>query len=76
MVQWLRLRASNAGGAGSVPGGRTGIPHAAQCSQKKKTTVSNKNWATLKPIHSLTPNKEVHKMTNFFMPNQGYNVSI
>ena len=28
MVQWLRLHASNAGGAGSIPGGGTKIPHA------------------------------------------------
>ena len=27
-VQWLGLRASNAGGAGSIPGGATKIPQA------------------------------------------------
>ena len=36
MVQWLRLRASNAGRAGSIPGRETKIPHAAQHGQKKK----------------------------------------
>ena len=29
MVQWLRLRASNAGGVGSIPGWGTKISHAA-----------------------------------------------
>ena len=36
-VQWLRLCASNAGGAGSIPGRGTKIPHAAGRGQKKKT---------------------------------------
>ena len=36
-VQWLRLRAANAGGKGSIPGGRTGILHAPRGSQKMKT---------------------------------------
>ena len=36
VVQWLRLRASNAGGVGSISGGRTKIPQTAQCGQKKK----------------------------------------
>ena len=35
-VQWLRLRASNAGGAGSIPGRTTKIPLALECSQKVK----------------------------------------
>ena len=39
-VQWLRLRASTAGGVGSIPGWGTRIPHASQCSQKTK---QNKN---------------------------------
>ena len=34
-VQWLRIHASNPGGAGSIPGQRSNIPHAAQCGQKK-----------------------------------------
>ena len=29
VVQWLRLRASTAGGEGSIPGPGTKIPHAA-----------------------------------------------
>ena len=33
-VQWLRLRACNAGGAGSIPGWGTKIPHVVQCGQK------------------------------------------
>ena len=36
VVQWLRLCASNAGGAGLIPGWGTKIPHAVQCSQKEK----------------------------------------
>ena len=36
MVQWLRLRASTAGGTGSIPGWGTKILHAARCGQKKK----------------------------------------
>ena len=35
MVQLLRLRASNAGGVGSIPGQGTKIPQAAWCGQKK-----------------------------------------
>ena len=38
MVQWLRFSASTAGGTSSIPGRGTKIPHAAQCSQKKKKT--------------------------------------
>ena len=34
--QWLRLRASTAGGMGSVPGGVTKIPHGALRSQTLK----------------------------------------
>ena len=34
MVQWLRLRASNAGGAGLIPGQGIKIPHAVRCGQK------------------------------------------
>ena len=35
-VQWLGVRAASAGGTGSIPGQRTGIPYAEWCSQKKK----------------------------------------
>ena len=35
-VQWLRLRAPNAGNRSSSPGQGTKIPLAAQCNQKKK----------------------------------------
>ena len=35
-VQWLRLRASNAGGEGSIPGQGTKIPHAMWWGQKKQ----------------------------------------
>ena len=36
VVRCLRLRASNAGGEGSIPGRGTKIPHALWRSQKKK----------------------------------------
>ena len=35
-VQWLRLRASTAGGSGSIPGQGPKVPHAKGQSQKKK----------------------------------------
>ena len=35
-VQWLRLRASNTGGMGTIPGQGTKIPHAARHGQKIK----------------------------------------
>ena len=35
-VQWLGLRASTAGGAGSIPGRGTRMPHAVQHGQRKK----------------------------------------
>ena len=38
-VQWLRLRASNAGGVGSIPGQGTKIPCAVWHDQKIKTTT-------------------------------------
>ena len=35
-VQWLRLRASNAGDAGLIPGQGTKIPHDSKTKKKKK----------------------------------------
>ena len=35
-VQWLRLRTSTAGGAGSIPAQGTKIPHDAQPKKKKR----------------------------------------
>ena len=35
-VRWLGLRASTAGGMGSITGRGTKIPHAAWCGQKEK----------------------------------------
>ena len=40
MLQWLRLRASNAGNMGSIPG--QGSLHAAQCGQNFKKRGSSK----------------------------------
>ena len=36
-VQWLRLRSSEAGGAGSIPGPGAKIPHAPQPKKKNQT---------------------------------------
>ena len=41
VVQWLRFRASNAGGVSLVSGGGTKIPHASPCTQKKKLKIKN-----------------------------------
>ena len=40
-MQWLRLRASNAGGVGLIPGWGTKVPHAARLGQKKKKKKRN-----------------------------------
>ena len=39
VAQWLRLCTSTEGGAGSIPGGETKIPHAMWHGQKKKKQV-------------------------------------
>ena len=39
LVQWLRLRTSNAGGVGSIPGWGTKIPHAAWQKKKEKKDI-------------------------------------
>ena len=41
VVQWLRLRASTEGSAGSGPDRGTKIPHAAPCGKKKKKTTND-----------------------------------
>ena len=55
MVQQLRLHASNARNAVSIPGRVTKIPHAAQCGQKSKKREGKK------PNHYLTPKPELYK---------------
>ena len=58
-VQWLRLHASNAGGAGSIPSPVTKIPHAMWHGQKKKKVEIFIPWMiSLLPIilfSSLNP---------------------
>ena len=51
-VQWLRPRASTAGGTGLIPVQGTKIPHAAQCGQKnpKTETDQKKIWLRV-PTH-------------------------
>ena len=46
----LRLHASNAGGAGSIPGRGTKIPHAVWCGQKKNNNNNNLNFLHSKGI--------------------------
>ena len=51
MVQWLRLRTSNARGTGLIPGQGTKIPHAVWCGQKyiyKKKLKIEKQLAAAK----------------------------
>ena len=59
MVQWLSLCASNAAGAGLIPGWGTEIPHAAGRGQKKnpKTIRTKHNmFIAIKKPHSLERN--------------------
>ena len=52
-VQWLRLRASTAGGAGSIPGRGTKILKAAQQGQELKKYINNwktKQYKTTSPL--------------------------
>ena len=51
-VQWLRLRASSAGGAGSIPGQGTRIPHAAWRGKKKKKISSPREEVQLEQFGS------------------------
>ena len=61
MDQWLRLYAAVAGGMGSIPGGRTKIPHVVWCGQKmeKKKKKKSPDWyiekAKLKKKRWLSP---------------------
>ena len=43
-VQWLRVCACNAGGAGSIPGRGTRIPHATGPKKKKKVKRQPTEW--------------------------------
>ena len=56
MVQWLRLRASTAGGAVSIPGRGTKIPNATQCGQKN-LKIKNKFKKFKKEFWLLNPCK-------------------
>ena len=48
MVQWLRHYASIVGGAGSIPGQGTKIPHATLCGKKKNRKQKTKTQETKK----------------------------
>ena len=45
MVQWLRLRASNASGVGSISGGSAKFPHATMWQKKKKKSATTENYS-------------------------------
>ena len=49
-VQWLRLRASTAGGTGSIPGWGAKIPHTTWHGQKIKKIKKKKNATGLDVI--------------------------
>ena len=55
MVQWLRLRATNARGLGSIPAWGTRIPHAARCGPPKKNPHTKPQASTSRE-HLVTPN--------------------
>ena len=77
VVQWLRLRASNAGDKGSVLGLETKIPHAAWRGQKRKRNLSlDTKWSEVKfalscptlcdPMNRSTPGHPVqHQLPEF-----------
>ena len=60
VVQWLRLRASNAGGAGSIPGQGTKILPAKK--QKKKAWISMNTLEMNEKMKSLS--EEIESIKN------------
>ena len=52
-VQWLRLRASTAGGMGWIPGQGTRISHVAQRDQKKKKKKNQKWYHNMQAFHLI-----------------------
>ena len=50
VVQWLRLRASTAGGTGLIPGWGTKIPHAVWPKKKKSLYLVLQNVAPVSPF--------------------------
>ena len=62
LVQWLRLCASTAGGTGSIPEWGTKIPHATQCSQKKREVRSTETQEQVYPLmHTHTQHTRPHE---------------
>ena len=55
-VQWLRIHPSNAGGAGSIPGWGTKIPHATCCGLPTPILVHNKVFSV--SWHFLSETKQ------------------
>ena len=56
MVQWLRLRASDAVGVGSIAGVRTKIPHAGEAvGGLTRSRVSMRLVSSTQPSHLLFP---------------------
>ena len=55
VVQWLRLRASTAGGTGLIPGWGTKIPHAAWWNTHTHTHTNTDYLYEIIPVPSFTP---------------------
>ena len=53
-VQWLRLRASNAGGPGSIPVWETKIPHAVWPKEKMKVPSGSKHSSKIGKVGTIS----------------------
>ena len=72
MVQWLRLHASNAGGAGSIPGWGTKIPHAARrIPPPKKKGISELQFFCYSCINSTSGNSSLLQFSSLLRLTKG-----
>ena len=60
-IQWLRLRASTAGGVGSTPGLGSKIPPASQCCQTPPPTQKPKTKTSKQKTQKTNNNKQTNK---------------
>ena len=78
VVQWLRLHASTAGGAGSIPGWGTKIPHALWYGKKKKKVtviiekVNENIYMRVKKIYMYNSNFNFWGIWLMFSDNKFY----